>query len=110
MTTDNKNTQEFLFVPITVAVLLILVAAFAVWGTQIGPTTQASAQAGISASEASAQEPQPEAEPVFAGDPAVGQELFVGTCAAEEGERSGATGAVHLGALPLFTMAKPTKS
>lgn len=85
MTTDNKNTQEFLFVPITVAVLLILIAAFVVWGTQIGPTTQAAAQAEIPASDASAQEPRPEAEPVFAGDPAAGQELFTGTCAACHG-------------------------
>jgi mono/diheme cytochrome c family protein len=81
MTTENKES-EFLFVPIISAVLLILVVTALVWLNQVGPSVQASTE--TESSEAVEQESGQVTQPL-AGDPAVGQELFAGTCAACHG-------------------------
>ena len=80
--TAGKKEDEFLFIPIISAVLLILVVAALVWLNQVRPSLQTSAKP---ASAVVVDQEPPQVEQTSAGDPAVGQTLFTNTCAACHG-------------------------
>jgi disulfide bond formation protein DsbB len=93
MENRDQNTQEFLFVPIVSALILIFGVAALVWAIQVRPAVQA-AKADASSPLKSAlaeisKQSEAEAEAVSAhpilGDPTAGKELFAGTCAACHG-------------------------
>jgi len=82
MTTNDKPGSEFLFVPIISAVLLILVSAWLVWTSQVRPTIAPESVEPVAQTSSQQESPQ-----ILAGDPALGQELFTGTCAACHGQQ-----------------------
>lgn len=91
MANRDKNTPEFLFGPIISGLALILAVAVLVWTTQVRPTMQAARADEASPANSPLTEAvkQTEAETVIAhpivGDPAAGEALFAGTCAACHG-------------------------
>jgi disulfide bond formation protein DsbB len=81
-TTDDAINTE-LFLPIILAICLIVVAAVGVWFTQIRPPTAvAAAESGTSSAAAEGGAASSQGS---IGDPVAGQELFAGTCAACHG-------------------------
>jgi disulfide bond formation protein DsbB len=95
MVNRDENTQEFLFVPIISALILIFGVAVLIWTTQVRPAIQtaradksspvSSALAEISKqAETNAETEAVTAHPIL-GDPTLGEQLFAGTCAACHG-------------------------
>jgi mono/diheme cytochrome c family protein len=82
MTNSNQTNDQNLFIPAVLALLLILIAAGAVWASQLRP-----AIAPAPASDANTASTGNQAAPVQAvsGDATAGQQLFIGTCAACHG-------------------------
>lgn len=79
-TEDSLNTE--LFLPIILALLLVLVAAAGVWFTQIKPSLE---QVVIESTTGDTQSAQPASVATSVGDPVDGQQLFSATCAACHG-------------------------
>jgi disulfide bond formation protein DsbB len=83
MTTTEDTLNTELFLPIVLALLLILGAAAGVWFTQIRPPTeQAAAEQATTNSDPVG---PADSVPTAAGNAQAGQELFVATCAACHG-------------------------
>jgi mono/diheme cytochrome c family protein len=84
-TTDDAINTE-LFLPIILALLLVVVAAAGVWFSQIRPSSASVAiESTIVETESAAPAVAEVSSQTSSGDPAAGQELFAGTCAACHG-------------------------
>jgi disulfide bond formation protein DsbB len=81
MTTTEDSLNTELFLPIVLALLLVLGAATGVWFTQIRPPTEQAAAEQTTANS----DPSAGSAPTAAGNAQAGQELFVATCAACHG-------------------------
>ena len=81
----TNSTNDDINVPLLLAsglaLLFVLISAGAVWATQIRPAGGLAAAASTAGGAASA-EANTTSAPTSGGDPAAGQELFAGTCAA----------------------------
>jgi disulfide bond formation protein DsbB len=80
MTNSNQTNEQNLFIPAVLALLFILIAAGAVWATQLRPAIAPAPAEPVTVNRAPAVPAQP-----ASGDAAAGQQLFTATCAACHG-------------------------
>ncbi|HEX9926533.1 MAG TPA: cytochrome c [Anaerolineae bacterium] len=88
MTNSNQNNDQNLFTPAVLALLLILIAAGAVWATQLRPAIAPEPAEPVivnTASTPASTENQAAPAQSTSGDAAAGQQLFTATCAACHG-------------------------
>ena len=84
-TTDEALNTE-LFLPIILALLLVLVAGAGVWFTQVRPSPAVAAdESNVAGATSAGVMAKPASSQTSIGDPAAGQKLFTATCAACHG-------------------------
>lgn len=83
MTNSNQTHEQTLFIPAVLALLFILIAAGAVWVSQLRPTPTPAAAESVTANTASVSTSTE--NQVANGDATAGQQLFSATCAACHG-------------------------